>query len=49
MKATSDFDELLNVDIIVIAVPTPLKKNLIPDLSYVKAATKSIAKAKLDL
>ncbi len=44
IKATSNFDELSNVDIIVIAVPTPLKKNLIPDLSYVKAATKSIAK-----
>ena len=45
IKATNDFDQLSNVDIIVIAVPTPLKKNLIPDLSYVKNATKSIAKS----
>ena len=44
IKATTNFDELSNVDIIVIAVPTPLKKNLIPDLSYVKSATNSIAK-----
>ena len=42
-RATSDFNKLSNVDIIVIAVPTPLKKNLIPDLSYVKSATNSIA------
>jgi len=45
IKATSDFSELSDVDIIVIAVPTPLKKNLIPDLSYVKSATVSIAKS----
>jgi len=44
IKATTDFDQLSKVDIIVIAVPTPLKKNLIPDLSYVKNATDSIAK-----
>ena len=44
IRATSNFNELANVDIIVIAVPTPLKKNLIPDLSYVKNATNSIAK-----
>ncbi len=43
-RATNNFDELSNVDIIVIAVPTPLKKNLIPNLSYVKAATNSITK-----
>ena len=45
IRATNDFNQLSNVDIIVIAVPTPLKKNLIPDLSYVKNATKSIAKS----
>ena len=44
IKATSDFNQISDVDIIVIAVPTPLKKNLIPDLSYVKSATESIAK-----
>lgn len=43
IRATNNFNELKNVDIIVIAVPTPLKKNLIPDLSYVKNATYSIA------
>ena len=35
IRATNDFNELSNVDIIVIAVPTPLKKNLIPDLSKI--------------
>ena len=44
IMATDNFDKLSDVDIIVIAVPTPLKKNLIPDLSYVKSATNLIAK-----
>ena len=44
IRATSDFSQISDVDIIVIAVPTPLKKNLIPDLSYVKSATESITK-----
>ena len=44
IMATNNFDKLSDVDIIVIAVPTPLKKNLIPDLSYVKSATNLIAK-----
>lgn len=36
IKATSDISSLTNADVIVISVPTPLDKNLSPDLTYVK-------------
>ena len=41
--ATSDFDELQNVDVIFICVPTPFDEMKAPDLSPVISATKSIA------
>jgi UDP-N-acetyl-D-glucosamine dehydrogenase len=44
LKATTDFDRVAEMDVIVICVPTPLTKNLVPDLSYVEGATKEIAK-----
>lgn len=44
IQATTDMDGLADMDTIVIAVPTPLNKNLNPDLQYVEAVTREIAK-----
>jgi len=43
LQASVNFDLLYNTDVIVICVPTPLTKNLTPDLSYVKKVTEEIA------
>lgn len=43
-EATTDFSKLLNIDCIIICVPTPLNKNREPDLSYVFNTTKTIAR-----
>jgi UDP-N-acetyl-D-glucosamine dehydrogenase len=42
-SATSDFDRLRDVDVIMIAVPTPLSRQREPDLSYVINTTETIA------
>ena len=44
IQATEDMDRLAEADAIVIAVPTPLNKNLNPDLQYVEKVTREIAK-----
>ena len=44
LQATGDMDRLAEMDAIVIAVPTPLNKNLNPDLQYVERVTREIAK-----
>ena len=44
LRASTDFDELARVDVVVICVPTPLTKNLTPDLQYVEAVTREVAK-----
>lgn len=41
--ATTDFDRLTEVDVIIIAVPTPLSKQREPDLSYVESTAETIA------
>jgi UDP-N-acetyl-D-glucosamine dehydrogenase len=43
-RATTDFDALADVDVIIIAVPTPLSKQREPDLSFVIGTTETIAK-----
>jgi len=43
LQASVNFDLLSNTDVIVICVPTPLTKNLTPDLSYVKKVTEEIS------
>ncbi|HEY9724311.1 MAG TPA: nucleotide sugar dehydrogenase [Oscillatoriaceae cyanobacterium] len=43
LRAVSDFACLAELDVIVIAVPTPLSKNLTPDLQYVESVTRAIA------
>ncbi|WP_027882482.1 nucleotide sugar dehydrogenase [Meiothermus rufus] len=44
IQATTSFDCVPELDVIVIAVPTPLTKNLAPDLQYVEGVTAEIAK-----
>ncbi len=44
LRATSDFSVLRKIDTINICVPTPLRKSKDPDISYILAATKEIAK-----
>ena len=44
LKAVTNFDCVSELDALVICVPTPLTKNLTPDLSYVKSVTEQIAK-----
>lgn len=44
LKATTNFDELANCDAVMICVPTPLDKFKQPDLQYVVASTKEVAK-----
>lgn len=43
LKAVTDFHTLPLVDAIIICVPTPLTKNLTPDLQYVESVTREIA------
>lgn len=44
LAATTDFSEMDKMDFVAICVPTPLDAYRQPDMSYVKAAAKSIAK-----
>ena len=41
-KATTSGSEIADVDIVVIAVPTPLSKDRQPDLTYIEAACRTI-------
>ncbi|MBV8244594.1 MAG: nucleotide sugar dehydrogenase [Candidatus Eremiobacteraeota bacterium] len=43
LSATTDFSRLGTCDVIVICVPTPLTKNLDPDISYIKHVGEAIA------
>jgi len=43
-KATVDFSELGKCDVIIICVPTPLRKTKDPDMSYILAAGEQIQK-----
>jgi UDP-N-acetyl-D-glucosamine dehydrogenase len=44
LKAVLGFDSIAEIDVLVICVPTPLTKNMTPDLSYVESVTRAIAK-----
>jgi len=44
LDASTDFTKLAATDIIVICVPTPLTRHREPDLSFVEATTRTIAK-----
>jgi len=43
LKATTDFSCVPELDVIVIAVPTPLTKNLTPELKYIEKVTLEIS------
>lgn len=43
VTATTNFESIADLDVIVICVPTPLTKNLAPDLQYVEAVAREIA------
>ncbi len=43
-QAERDFSALVNMDAVIMCVPTPLTDNHEPDLSYVTSTTKTIAK-----
>lgn len=42
-KAVLGFETVSQMDVLVICVPTPLSKNMTPDLSYVESVTRGIA------
>jgi UDP-N-acetyl-D-glucosamine dehydrogenase len=44
LEAATDFSLVPDMDVLVIAVPTPLTKNLIPDLRFVENVTREIAR-----
>ena len=44
LQACNSFERIGEMDVIIICVPTPLTKNLIPNLSYVESVTHEIAK-----
>jgi nucleotide sugar dehydrogenase len=44
LEATEDFGRLALMDVVVICVPTPLSRNLTPDLQYIEAVTGELAK-----
>jgi nucleotide sugar dehydrogenase len=43
LSATDSFDALADMDVVVICVPTPLTRNLTPDLQYIEAVTRELA------
>jgi UDP-N-acetyl-D-glucosamine dehydrogenase len=43
-RASSDFSEITNVDIVTVCVPTPLNRYREPDLSYVTATAGVVAR-----
>ncbi len=44
LRATSDYEELVECDAIVICVPTPLANQREPDLSYIDSAARALAR-----
>src|SRR5687767_6196724 len=44
LRATTDFNDLSHCDVIIICVPTPLRKTKEPDVSYILAAAEEIQK-----
>ena len=43
-SATTDFNVLAQADVVIICVPTPLKRKYTPDISYIVSAVNSVAK-----
>jgi len=45
LVATGHFEGLTNLDVLIICVPTPLRKTREPDISYILSAAQEIAKS----
>jgi UDP-N-acetyl-D-glucosamine dehydrogenase len=45
LRATNDFSLLKEMDVVLIAVPTPLSKPTTPDLSYIMNAVRRFIRA----
>jgi UDP-N-acetyl-D-glucosamine dehydrogenase len=43
LKASTDFSLLSSADVVIICVPTPIKRKYTPDVSYILSAIKSVA------
>jgi len=43
-NVSTDFNLLAHVDVVIICVPTPLKRKYTPDISYIVSAVRSITK-----
>ena len=43
IKIVNNFNQLSEIDIFIVTVPTPIKKNKVPDLNPLIKATKSIS------
>ncbi len=43
-QASTDFDLLSQSDVVIICVPTPLKRKYTPDISYIVSAVRSVAR-----
>jgi len=43
LEAAADFSQVADLDAIILAIPTPLTRNLQPDLTYVIEATRELA------
>ena len=44
LKVSDDFDLLAQADVVIVCVPTPLKRRYTPDISYIVSAVNSVAK-----
>jgi len=44
LRATTDYGEIQNLDVVTICVPTPLDKNKQPDLTFIRNSAKEVAK-----
>ncbi|MCA9405578.1 MAG: nucleotide sugar dehydrogenase [Candidatus Omnitrophica bacterium] len=44
LQATTDFQVLQDMDVMIICVPTPLKRKYTPDVTYILSAVRTIAK-----
>ena len=44
LSATADFDRLGEPDAVLLCVPTPLNRNREPDMTYVEASTRAVAR-----
>lgn len=44
LQVSTDFHSLKNVDVIIICVPTPIKRKYTPDISYILSAVRTIQK-----